>query len=98
MGTDLQYNIENMNANIDKITLLQTEISQLKAKLLEALAQVRIDWQSDGGDEFFKLVDQDWCNGIDACVSLLEDLDSTLTSAKVKYISIEVEAQRLLQM
>ena len=93
MAVNLKYNlVEYQNAR-NNINQLKTDIETNKSNMLTSLDDIKKDWTTEGGQAFFKSVDESWSDGIDNCITVLEDLISALDDAYTKYEGIEEEAK-----
>lgn len=96
LGTDLQYSIDNMDANIQKIDSLKTDFETTQKDFIALFQDMRTDWVGQGSVEFFNLVDVNWNEGMNACITMLNDLKTALTEARNTYATIETETPNYL--
>lgn len=97
MAVDLKYNLEEYTNALNNIKGLKTTIENNKTTMINSLETLRTDWTTEGGVAFFSSVDDDWTDGIDNCVAVLDDLIDALDKAYKQYEKIESEANKKLK-
>lgn len=97
MGVDLKYDVDEISKGKTNIETLKTDIENARDAMKNGLAQIKMDWVSEGGTAFFDSIDNDWEKGVQNCIDVLTDLLSALETAETKYSEIETEAPNYLK-
>lgn len=97
MAVSLKYNLEEYMQALNNIKNLKSTIEKNRSTMIASLETLRKDWTTEGGVAFFDSIDDDWSDGIDNCLDVLDDLIDSLDKAYKQYAKIETEANKNLK-
>ena len=87
----LAFDTENIRAQAKQLQTLAQELKDAQTSLRNNIAQLREDWKTGAGNEFFKKFDEDWVKHLDTHIAMLDALVTALTYAADTYDPIYVE-------
>lgn len=93
----LKYDVDTLSTGATNIETLKTAVEKAKDDMVNGLAQVRLDWVSEGGDAFFNSIDNDWTKSVQNCIDVLDDILSAIKKAETTYAEIETESPNYLK-
>lgn len=95
MADRLQFNVEDLRGEADKIAKIADDLDKCRKKLAKNLDTLKEDWVSDAATKFFGSIDGDWETAVAHYVEMLDDLATQLRFAANKYDPLEDEYRNI---
>lgn len=92
----LEFNTETLTTQATAINRIADDLEKEQADLRSAIVQLRDDWKTGAGAEFFEKYDEDWTKILDNHIKLLRDLVDALDYAAAHYEPVADEYGRLM--
>lgn len=95
MASTLEFDVEKLRSTKETCEGLIRDLRSAQSKLQTSLDQLRRDWNTAAGKEFFKNQDKDWSEQVDHYIDIANAVVSLLECAIKEYAEIEAKAQSL---
>ncbi len=95
MAKELQFDVDKLRSTKKQCEELIQDLRNRQDELQKSLEDLRKDWNTDAGREFFKSQDNDWSEQVDHYVEIAGAVVSLLECAVKEYAKIEERAQNL---
>jgi len=82
---DLYIDDDAFSSARQKMENCQNNLSQLQTNIVNAFEQLRIDWDSDAGKQFFIKFENDLIKNLNQYVKVFEYMGKNLSTASDKY-------------
>lgn len=92
---DLKFNMEQIAEAQRKVSEKRDDIDRLQKDLESALENLRSDWQTDAGKEFFNEDFETWTKSAEKYKTALDVLASLLEAANRQYEMITERASQI---
>ena len=90
-----EYDADVFQNSIDTYNEQITQLTDLMAKVDAAVEDLRKDWDTDAGHEFFKSYDEDWKDIVEQYIELAKFLKESILIAKLNFNPIVEEIEEL---
>lgn len=91
MSDRIDFNTDRLHEEANTIASLSQDLKDAQTALRNTIEQLRKDWKTAAGNEFFRKFDEDWVSKLDANIELLEQLVTALRYAADQYEPIATE-------
>lgn len=95
LNDTLKFDIDKLKQTQKKCNELENKIGEDKKFLMGLLEELKKDWQTDAGKEFFNEQNTDWEAQVDNYVKIIGAVSELLTVAINQYQIVIDEAEKL---
>ena len=87
----IDFNTDTLRGQAQVIGNLAKELKDAQTSLRNNIDQLREDWKTAAGNEFFRKFDEDWVSKLDSNIELLEEVVVALQYAADHYEPLATE-------
>lgn len=95
MASELKFDVGKLRETKQKCETLSQELRDKKDTLMEELNELRKDWKTPAGEEFFAEQDTDWEKQVESYLKITMAVTELLQAAITEYESVERSAKAL---
>lgn len=95
MASELQFDVEKLRSTKRKCEGLIQDLRDKQDELQTSLDDLREDWNTDAGKDFFKNQDNDWSEQVNRYIEIAGAVISLLECAIKEYAKVEDKAVSL---
>lgn len=95
MAKTLKFDVEKLRATKAKCEQLAEDLARERDDLTEELEELKKNWHTWAGEDFFAKQDIDWKTQVDSYIQITDAISQLLECAIVQYSQVEEEAATL---
>ena len=92
---DLRFDLDEIRSMKNRVSTLAKELTDLNNNLKESLENLRNEWQTPAGTEFFSTVDVDWEDEVREYINSLFTLEAMLQYTTEQYEGLVDRAKQI---
>ena len=86
---ELKFDIDKIKSMSKKLEDTADDLNKTRNDTIQAIGELKTNWNTTAGKKFFSEVDTDWSSEVDNYIKLIKAVKELLDTASTKYALVE---------